>query len=60
MPPFLFLRAIRVYLFLRRWRQTGLNVGTGLNSTNHRGKILFEGYEVFAAKQNGRAGTCPG
>jgi hypothetical protein len=38
------------HLFRRRWRQTGLNVGTGLNSTNHCRKILFEGYEVFPAK----------
>ena len=37
-------------LFRRRWRQTGLNVGTGLNSTNHCRKILFEGYEMFPAK----------
>jgi len=44
----------------RRWRQTGLNVGTGLNSTNHCRKILFEGYEVLPAKQDCRAGTLSG
>ena len=47
------------HLCRRRGRQTGSNVGTVLNSTNHRRKILFKGYEVFPAEQNCRAGTLP-
>ena len=47
------------HLCRRRGRQTGSNVGTVLNSTNHRRKILFKGYEVFPAEQNCRACTLP-
>ena len=38
-----------------RWRgATGLNVGAGLDSTNHGRKILLEGHDMFAAEQNRR------